>query len=314
MPPQLLNGTYVTEVVLLGLTDRPQLQTIMFIMFLIIYTLNLVGNSWILLLVTLDPTLHTPMYLFLGNLSFLDICFSSVTVPKMLQNMLTHQKGLSLKACLTQMHFFHFLGSTEVLLLTAMSYDRYVAICRPLHYAAVMSGSVCVWLSLSSWSAGFVHSLLHTLMMSQLPFCGPNQVNHFFCDIKPLLGLACADTTLNARLLSVVTGSLVMGSFLLTLLSYILIGFSLLQIPSAAGRVRGFSTCTAHLMVVILLYGTALFTYLRPAREESLQIDQIAAISFTVFTPMLNPLIYTLRNKDIQRTTKWLFRLVVSEA
>ncbi|XP_073525048.1 olfactory receptor 12D2-like [Phyllobates terribilis] len=305
------NQTAVNEMVLLGLTERPELQDTIFTWFLIIYTLNLLGNGFILVIVILDNSLHTPMYFFLSNLSFLDICFSSVTVPKMLQNLLTRQKQISLKACLAQMHFFHFLGSTEVLILTVMSYDRYVAICRPLHYTVVMNVSMCLSLALSSWTAGFVHSLVHTIFTSQLPFCGPNRVNHFFCDIKPLLGLACADTSLNVRLLSLITGSLVMASFLLTLLSYALIGISLLQIPSAAGRIRGFSTCTAHLMVVILLYGTALFTYLRPVTQESLQIDQIAAISFTVFTPMLNPLIYTLRNKDIHRATKCLIRLLM---
>ncbi|KAG9468897.1 hypothetical protein GDO78_021726 [Eleutherodactylus coqui] len=301
----MLNWTSVNEVVLLGLTERPLLQNIFFMVFLIIYTLNLLGNGFILAIVMLDSDLHTPMYFFLSNLSFLDICFSSVTVPKMLQSLLTRHKEMSLKACLTQMHFFHFLGSSEVLLLTAMSYDRYVAICRPLHYATVMNTAMCLSLALGAWSTGFVHSLFHTLLTARLPFCGPNRVSHFFCDIKPLLTLACTDTTVNGRLLSLVTGSLVMASFLLTLLSYALIGVSLLQIQSIAGRMRGFSTCTAHLMVVLLLYGTALFTYLRPVTEESLQIDQIAAVSFTVFTPMLNPMIYTLRNKDIQKATRW---------
>ncbi|KAM4045603.1 olfactory receptor 12D1-like [Anomaloglossus baeobatrachus] len=308
---QVVNRTVVSEVVLLGLTESPELQDAIFTLFLIIYTLNLLGNSFILVIVVLDSSLHTPMYFFLCNLSFLDICFSSVTVPKMLQNLLTGQKQISLTACLAPMHFFHFLGSTEVLILTAMSFDRYVAICRPLHYTAVMNVSMCLSLALSSWSAGFVHSLVHTMFTSQLPFCGPNRMNHFFCDIKPLLGLACTDTSLNVRLLYLITGSLVMASFLLTLLSYALIGISLLHIPSASGRMRGFSTCTAHLIVVILLYGTALFTYLRPVTQESLRVDQIAAISFTVFTPMLNPLIYTLRNKDVHRATKCLIGLLV---
>ncbi|XP_071988117.1 olfactory receptor 12D1-like [Engystomops pustulosus] len=308
---QLLNWSHVDEVVLLGLTERPLLQNIIFIMFLVIYILNLLGNSFIVVIVLLNHNLHMPMYFFLVNLSFLDICFSSVTVPRMLQSLLTHERRISLKACLMQMHFFHFLGSTEVLLLTAMSYDRYMAICRPLHYVASMNVTVCLSMALGSWSTGFVHSLIHTLFTSQLPFCGPHRVAHFFCDIKPLLGLACTDTTFNVRLLSLLTGSLVMASFLLTLLSYMLIGLTLLQVPSSAGRMRGFSTCTSHLMVVILLYGTALFTYLRPVTEESLQVDQIAAISFTVFTPMLNPLIYTLRNKDVKKATRGLLRLLM---
>nr|DBA32335.1 TPA: hypothetical protein GDO54_000135 [Pyxicephalus adspersus] len=302
------NWTLVDGFVLLGLTEEPSLQKILFILFLILYTMNLIGNASIMLIVILEQTLHTPMYFFLSNLSFFDICFSSVTVPKMLQNLLTQQKMISLTACLAQMHFFHFLGSSEVFLLTAMSYDRYVAICKPLHYCGIMSMRICLLFALGSWLTGFFHSLMHTLFTAQLPFCGPNKVNHFFCDIKPLLKLACTDTKLNAHLLVLVTGSLVMISFLLTFLSYIFISFALLRIRSSTGRLRAFSTCASHLTVVILLYGTAIFTYVRPITEETLQTDRIAAIFFTVLTPMLNPFIYTLRNQDVQNATKRLFR------
>ncbi|XP_040195226.1 olfactory receptor 12D2-like [Rana temporaria] len=308
MSPDSLNWTLVDGFVLLGLTEDPSLQRILFITFLITYALNLLGNASIILLVILEQTLHTPMYFFLGNLSFFDICFSSVTVPKMLQNLLTQQKVISATACLAQMHFFHFLGSSEVLLLTAMSYDRYVAICKPLHYRGIMNRRMCVLFALGSWVTGFLHSLMHTLFTAQLSFCGPNRVNHFFCDIKPLLKLACADTTLNVYLLAIVTGSLVMISFFLTLLSYMFIGSALLRISSSTGRLRAFSTCASHLTVVVLLYGTAIFTYVRPITEESLQVDRFAAIFFTVVTPMLNPFIYTLRNQDVQNATKRLFR------
>lgn len=308
MSPDSLNWTLVDGFVLLGLTEDPSLQRILFITFLITYALNLLGNASIILLVILEQTLRTPMYFFLGNLSFFDICFSSVTVPKMLQNLLTQQKVISVTACLAQMHFFHFLGSSEVLLLTAMSYDRYVAICKPLHYCGIMNRRMCVLFALGSWVTGFLHSLMHTLFTAQLSFCGPNRVNHFFCDIKPLLKLACADTTLNTYLLAIVTGSLVMISFFLTLLSYIFIGSALLGISSSTGRLRAFSTCASHLTVVVLLYGTAIFTYVRPITEESLHVDRIAAIFFTVVTPMLNPFIYTLRNQDVQNATKRLFR------
>lgn len=308
MSPDSLNWTLVDGFVLLGLTEDPSLQRILFITFLITYALNLLGNASIILLVILEQTLRTPMYFFLGNLSFFDICFSSVTVPKMLQNLLTQQKVISVTACLAQMHFFHFLGSSEVLLLTAMSYDRYVAICKPLHYCGIMNRRMCVLFALGSWVTGFLHSLMHTLFTAQLSFCGPNRVNHFFCDIKPLLKLACADTTLNTYLLAIVTGSLVMISFFLTLLSYMFIGSALLGISSSTGRLRAFSTCASHLTVVVLLYGTAIFTYVRPITEESLHVDRIAAIFFTVVTPMLNPFIYTLRNQDVQNATKRLFR------
>ncbi|XP_077307039.1 olfactory receptor 12D1-like [Lithobates pipiens] len=308
MSPDSQNWTFVDGFLLLGLTEEPSLQRILFVTFLITYALNLIGNAFIILLVILEQTLHTPMYFFLGNLSFFDICFSSVTVPKMLQNLRTQHKVISVMACLAQMHFFHFLGSSEVLLLTAMSYDRYVAICKPLHYCGIMNRRMCVLFALGSWIIGFLHSLMHTLFTAQLSFCGPNRVNHFFCDIKPLLKLACADTTLNAYLLEIVTGSLVMISFFLTLLSYIFISSALLRIRSSTGRLRAFSTCASHLTVVILLYGTAIFTYVRPITEESLQVDRFAAIFFTVVTPMLNPFIYTLRNQDVQNATKRLFR------
>ncbi|XP_075053731.1 olfactory receptor 12D1-like [Mixophyes fleayi] len=311
MPPDFLNWTSVNKFILLGLTEQPQFQKIIFTLFLVAYTLNLIGNISIMIIVALENSLHTPMYFFLSNLSFLDICFSSVAVPNMLQNLLTQQKMIPFAACIAQLHFFHFLGSSEVLLLTAMSYDRYVAICQPLHYTRRMNMTLCFFLALGSWLTGFLHSLMHTLFTAQLPFCGPNRVNHFFCDIKPLLRLACTDTRFNGKLLTLVTGSLVMASFLLTLLSYIFISISLLGIRSSVGRMKGFSTCAAHLVVVILLYGTALFTYLRPITEETLQMDRIAAIFFTVLTPMLNPLIYTLRNQDVQNATKRLFRFLV---
>ncbi|KAM5182210.1 olfactory receptor 12D1-like [Mantella aurantiaca] len=306
-----LNWTLVDGFVLLGLTEEPSLKKILFITFLMTYTLNLIGNASIIAIVILEQSLRTPMYFFLSNLSFFDICFSSVAVPKMLQDLLTQQKVISMTACLVQMHFFHFLGSSEVLLLTAMSYDRYVAICKPLHYGGIMNGRTCLVFALSSWLTGFLHSLMHTMVTAQLPFCGPNKVNHFFCDIKPLLKLACADTTLNTYLLALVTGSLVMVSFFLTLLSYIFIGSSLLQIRSSTGRLRAFSTCASHLTVVVLLYGTAIFTYVRPITEETLQTDRIAAIFFTVVTPVLNPFIYTLRNQDVHNATRRLFRCSV---
>ncbi|XP_053313710.1 olfactory receptor 12D1-like [Spea bombifrons] len=300
MSVSCVNCTSVSEFILGGLTETPHLEKVLCSIFFLIYAMNVAGNLSIIIIVALDCNLHSPMYFFLGNLSFLDICFSSVAVPRMLHDFITRQKVISLAACLAQMHFFHFLGSTEVLLLTAMSYDRFIAICRPLHYTEIMNRKLCLTLAIGSWATGFLHSLLHTISTSLLPFCGPNIVNHFFCDIKPLLKLSCTNTSFNSSLLLLVTGSLVMISFLLTLLSYIYIGYTLAWIPSATGRSRGFSTCAAHLIVVILLYGTALFTYLRPVTEKSIEIDRIAAILFTILTPMLNPIIYTLRNQDVQ--------------
>ncbi|CAN2391402.1 olfactory receptor activity, partial [Pristimantis euphronides] len=301
---ELANYTSISNFVLLGLTDLEQLQVSLFIIFLMFYTVNFIGNLSIMVLTIRDPSLHTPMYFFLWNLSFLDICYSSVTVPKMLSDFLVSEKTISFAGCICQLHFFHFLGSTEVMLLTSMSYDRYVAIGNPLRYSTIMSTRVCWCLALGSWTAGYFHSLLHTVMVAMLPFCGPNVVRHFFCDIKPVLKLACTDTSLNLKLLTRVTGTLATTTLLLTLLSYIFITKFLLKIRTAQGRKRAFSTCSAHLTVVFLLYGTAIFTYLRPSTQDSFSQDRAAAVLFTVITPSLNPIIYTLRNNDMQKAMK----------
>ncbi|KAM8921427.1 olfactory receptor 12D1-like [Pelodytes ibericus] len=305
------NQTSVTYFVLLGLTDLVHLQVTLFVFFLLFYILNLVGNISIMVITIKDQSLHTPMYFFLWNLSFLDICFSSVTVPKMLADFLALERVISFAGCISQIHFFHFLGSTEVMILTAMSYDRYMAIGNPLRYSNIMNSKVCGFLSLGSWVTGYFHSLLHTIMTAKLLFCGPNLVNHFFCDIKPVLKLACEDTSLNLKLLFRVTGTLVSTTLLLTLLSYLFIGKFLIKIRTSQGRKRAFSTCTAHLTVVFLLYGTAIFTYMRPSTQYSLDQDRAAALIFTVITPMLNPIIYTLRNKDIKKAMKRMMKRIV---
>ncbi|XP_063295453.1 olfactory receptor 12D1-like [Pelobates fuscus] len=295
------NQTSVSDFFLRGLTDIVELQTTLFVIFLFFYITNLVGNISIMGITIKDHSLHSPMYFFLWNLSFLDICFSSVAVPKMLSDFLALKKTISFAGCISQIHFFHFLGSTEVMLLTVMSYDRYVAIGNPLRYSNIMDKNCCVNLALVSWVTGYFHSMLHTVMTAKLPFCGPNLVNHFFCDIKPVLKLACTDTSLNLTLLVKVTGTLVTATLLLTLLSYIFIGRFLINIRTAEGRKRAFSTCSAHLTVVFLLYGTAIFTYMRSSSQDSLDQDKAAAVLFTVITPALNPVIYTLRNKDMKR-------------
>ncbi|XP_072284877.1 olfactory receptor 12D1-like [Pyxicephalus adspersus] len=300
----LENCTSVTYFALLGLTDIVKLQGILFAFFLMFYITNLIGNLSIMAVTIKDPSLHTPMYYFLWNLSFLDICYSSVTVPKMLADFFAHHKFISFSGCISQIHFFHFLGSTEVMLLTAMSYDRYVAIGNPLRYSHIMNAKVCQSLALGSWLTGYFHSLLHTVMTAKLPFCGPNLVTHFFCDIKPVLKLATADTSLNLMLLTRVTGTLATTTLLLTLLSYLFISKFLLKIQTTEGRKRAISTCSAHLTVVFLLYGTAIFTYLRPSTQNSLEQDRAAAVLFTVITPALNPIIYTLRNKDMKKAIK----------
>ncbi|XP_069625442.1 olfactory receptor 12D2-like [Ranitomeya imitator] len=300
----LVNYTSVSEFVLLGLTDLAWLQVIFFIFFLMFYMVTFIGNLLIMFITVLDTNLHTPMYYFLWNLSFIDISYSSVVVPRMLRDLLALEKTISFAGCISQMHFFHFLGSTEVMLLTAMSYDRYVAIGNPLRYSTIMNTRVCWCLSFSSWITGYFHSLLHIVMTAKLPFCGPNLVNHFFCDIKPVLKLACTDTSLNLKLLTRVTGTLATSTLLLTLLSYVFISTFLLKIQTTEGRKRAFSTCSAHLIVVFLFYGTAIFTYIRPSTQDSLDQDRAAAVLFTVITPALNPIIYTLRNKNMKKAMK----------
>ncbi|KAM4663650.1 olfactory receptor 12D1-like [Discoglossus pictus] len=302
-----LNQTSVNEFILLGITNIPQLKIPLFVSFLTFYIFNLIGNLSIVIVVIHDYNLHTPMYFLLGNLSFLDFFYSSSTVPKMLAGLLMDDKKISFQGCITQLHVFHFLGSTEAMLLMSMSYDRYVAICKPLRYHIIMAKTACIQLASGSWATGFVYSLSHTILTSRLPFCRFNKVSHFYCDIKPLLKLACTDTTLNESLVSIVTGFVALSSFVLIVISYSFIATHLLNISSSQGRGKAFSTCTSHMTVVLLYYGTAFCTYLRPATKDSLEQDRLSAILFTVITPALNPLIYALRNKDVKKALNKMF-------
>ncbi|XP_069490187.1 olfactory receptor 12D1-like [Ambystoma mexicanum] len=300
------NETRVTEFVLLGVTDAPDLQLILFSLTLAFYLLSLLGNSIIVTVVVTEPHLHTPMYYLLANLSFLDFCYSSVTVPKMLADIMSQKKTISFGGCIVQLHFFHFLGSTEAMLLASMSFDRYVAICHPLRYVVIMNNAACILLALFSWSIGFLYSLFHTILTARLPFCASNRVSHFYCDIKPLLKLACTDTYINERLVTVITGSVALSTFFMILVSYVYIGSHLMKIKSSESRQKAFSTCASHLTVVVFYFGTAFCTYLRPTTKDSLDQDRMTAILFTVVTPALNPIIYALRNKEVKRSMKKL--------
>ncbi|XP_054849795.1 olfactory receptor 12D1-like [Eublepharis macularius] len=299
------NRTYVGEFVLTGLTKVPGLQDVLFFLFFMLYLTIILGNTTILLITLIEPRLHSPMYFFLGNLSCLDICYSTVTVPKMLASFLWEHQRISLIGCLSQLHFFHFLGSSEGLLLGVMAYDRYVAICNPLRYTIIMNKKAYIFLAMASWTTGFFHALMHTIMTSKLYFCGPNLIQHFFCDIKPLLRLACCSTVLNLRLLNIVTGLIIVLPFLLTLLSYIyIISFLFLKIKSKESRGKAFSTCASHLTVVTLFYTGAILTYIPPSSGESLEQEMMVTLMYTVVTPALNPLIYTLRNKEVKTAIK----------
>ncbi|XP_043764725.1 olfactory receptor 12D2-like [Cervus elaphus] len=305
----MLNQTSVTEFFLLGVTDTEVLQPVLFTVFLTIYFLNLAGNGAILIVVISDPRLHSPMYFFLGNLSCLDICYSTVTLPKMLENFLSTHKAISFLGCISQLHFFHFLGSTEAMLVPVMAFDRFVAICKPLHYTVIMSHQVCTQMAVTIWIIGFFHALLHSVMTSRLNFCGSNHIHHFFCDVKPLLKLACGNIELNQWLLNNVTGTFAMGSFFLTLLSYFyIITYLFFKTHSCSMLHKALSTCASHFMVVVLLFGPVFFIYIRPASGSSMDQERIIAIMYSVVTPVLNPLIYTLRNKEVKEALRRMIR------
>ncbi|XP_026545763.1 olfactory receptor 12D2-like [Notechis scutatus] len=291
-----------TEVfIFLGLTKDHRLQQVFFTFFLLFYVACLLGNGAILGVTLVEPRLHTPMYFFLGNLSCLDICYSTVTVPKMLSGFLRKNQSISFIGCLTQLHFFHFLGSSEAVLLGIMAYDRYVAICHPLRYTVIMSKWACITLAGTTWAAGFFHALMHTVVTSQLWFCGPNLIAHFFCDIKPLLKLACSSTTLNLILLKLVTGSIALSPFFFTLLSYFyIISFLFFKVQSWRNRWKAFSTCVSHLSVVAIFYIPVLSNYMVASASDSSENDMIISVLYSIITPVLNPLIYTLRNQEVK--------------
>nr|XP_036867651.1 olfactory receptor 10AG1-like [Manis javanica] len=293
------NVTELMGFVLLGFADVPLLQSFLFGLFLVMYIIILVSNGIILLVTKLDPTLHTPMYFFLGNFSFLEICYVSITLPRMLMNLWTQRRMISLVACATQMCFMHMLGATECLLLAVMAYDRYVAICNPLHYPLVMNHKVCVQLVVGSWISGIPVQIGQTCQIFSLHFCGSHLINHFFCDIPPVLSLACGDTFLNEMMVYTVAVLFVMVPFLLILISYTKIISTILKLPSATSRAKAFSTCSSHLMVVVLFYGSATITYLRPKTSHSAGTGKVLSLFYTIVTPMFNPMIYSLRNKDV---------------
>ncbi|XP_067388317.1 olfactory receptor 12D1-like [Emydura macquarii macquarii] len=299
------NQTEVSEFVLLGLTNIQGLQRFLLPLFLLLYLASVLGNGAILAVVFAESRLHTPMYFFLCNLSCLDMCFSTVTMPKMLAGFLSEHQTISFASCLAQLHFFHLLGSSEAVLLAVMAYDRYVAICNPLRYRLVMSPRACLFLAAATWTIGFLHALTTTVLASQLRFCGHNHVRHFFCDIKPLLNLACSSTHLNLTVLNVDAGVLGLSSFILTLLSYLyIISFLLLKVQSRESRKKAFSTCASHLTVVSLFYIPVLGNYIAGSPGVSPERDMIPTLMYSIATPVLNPLIYTLRNEEVKSALK----------
>ncbi|XP_010600258.2 olfactory receptor 10AG1-like [Loxodonta africana] len=293
------NVTEIIEFVLLGFADIPHLQWFLFGLFLIIYIIILMSNGTIFLITKMDPALQNPMYFFLANFSFLEICYVSATLPRMLMNLGAQRRTISLIACAAQMCFSLIFGATECFLLAVMAYDRYVAICNPLNYPVVMNHRVCIQLVTGSWTFGIPVQVGQTYQIFSLPFCGSKQINHYFCDIPPVLKLACGDTFVNEMLVYTVAVLFVMAPFLLILGSYSKIISIILKLPSATSQAKAFSTCSSHLMVVILFFGSAIIAYLRPNTRHSEGTDKMLSLFYTILTPMFNPMIYSLRNKDI---------------
>uniref|UniRef100_A0A8D1EHC5 Olfactory receptor n=1 Tax=Sus scrofa TaxID=9823 RepID=A0A8D1EHC5_PIG len=293
------NITTIMEFVLLGFSDIPNLQWILFGIFSVIYLTILMCNSVIILITRIDSTLHIPMYFFLNNFSFLEICYVTVTIPRMLMDILTQKGHISFIACATQMCFVLMFGGSECLLLTVMAYDRYVAICNPLHYCLVMNHKVCVQLVTASWLSVVPVVIGQTWQIFSLPFCGSNTINHFFCDLPPIFKLACGDTFVNEIAVYAVAVVFIMVPFLLIGVSYGHISSNILKLSSARGRAKAFSTCSSHLTVVVLFYGTASITYLQPKPNQAEGTGKLISLFYTVLIPTLNPIIYTLRNKDI---------------
>ncbi|XP_007527794.2 olfactory receptor 10A5 [Erinaceus europaeus] len=307
------NWTRFSEFILTSFSSLPsEIQSLLFLAFLIIYLVTLTGNSLIILVTLADPTLHSPMYFFLRNLSFLEIGFNLVIVPKMLATLLAQDTTISFIGCATQMYFFFFFGVSECFLLATMAYDRYVAICNPLHYPVIMNQRTRVKLAVASWFPGFPVATVQTTWLFSFPFCGTNEVNHFFCDSPPVLKLVCADTAHFEIFAIVGTVLVVMTPCSLILCSYIRIAAAILKISSAKGKNKAFSTCSSHLLVVSLFYVSLSLIYFRPKSSNSPESKKMLSLSYTVVTPMLNPIIYSLRNNEFKNALVRTFRKAAS--
>ncbi|XP_075408940.1 olfactory receptor 2AP1-like [Tenrec ecaudatus] len=298
------NRTMLTEFILLGLTDVPALQAALFTFLFLTYFLSIIGNLTILILTLLDSHLQTPMYFFLRNFSFLEISFTSIFIPRALISITTGNKSISFAGCFAQYFFVIFLGATEFYLLAAMSYDRYVAICKPLHYMTIVSSRVCTQLVLCSWLAGLMVIIPPITLMSQQDFCASNRLNHYFCDFEPLRELSCSDTRLTEKVVFLVASVTLVVTLVLVIISYTLIIRTILKLPSAQQRTKAFSTCSSHMIVISLSYGSCFFIYVKPTAKEGGTFNKGVALLITSIVPMLNPFIYTLRNQQVKQAFK----------
>ncbi|NWU89831.1 OR5V1 protein, partial [Upupa epops] len=294
------NLSTVSEFILVGLSDAPEVRFLLFVLFLLIYVATLAGNVTILVAISTDTRLHNPMYFFLGNLSLLDILCPTITVLKMLEALLLENKVISFTGCMLQLFFLIDVVGTEIFLLAVMAYDRYVAVCHPLQYTSTVTMKLCAHLAVGTWVLGFLNSLLHTSLIFTLFFCDSNKVDQYYCDIPPVLALSCSSTYSREVVILTVAGVLGSGAFVVTLISYVYILWAILAMKSSESRHKAFSTCGSHLTVVCLFYGTTICTYVRPSSTYSPHRDRIVSMLYGILTPLLNPMIYSLRNKEVQ--------------
>ncbi|KAM4881496.1 olfactory receptor 4N4C [Thomomys bottae] len=303
------NNTVVTEFILLGLTQSRDIQFMVFVLILIFYLIILPGNILIILTIRSDPALTAPLYFFLSNLAFLDASYSFIVAPRMLVDFLSEKKVISYQGCIIQLFFLHFLGGGEGLLLVVMAFDRYMAICRPLHYSTVMSPRACYAMLMALWLGGFVHSIIQVILILHLPFCGPNQLDNFFCDVPQVIKLACTDTFVVEILMVFNSGLLTLLCFMGLLASYAVI-LCHIRKSSSEGKNKAMSTCTTHVIIIFLMFGPAIFIYTRPFR--ALPADKVVSFFHTVIFPLMNPVIYTLRNQEVKTSMKkLLFRYLI---
>ncbi|XP_062451393.1 olfactory receptor 6B1-like [Rhea pennata] len=303
------NSTYFQEFILLGFPTIMELQILLFVIFLVAYVLTVLENMLIIILIKMNHHLHKPMYFFLSNLSFLEAWYISVTVPKMLLNFMVESKNISFVGCMTQLYFFSSLICTECVLLAVMAYDRYVAICSPLRYLVIMNHQLCMQLAICSWLTGFLASMLKIFFISRLSFCGTNVINHFFCDISPLLNMSCADMTMAEIVDFILALLILLVPLSVIIISYVCIISTILHIPTTEGRKKAFSTCVSHLTVVTVFFSATLFMYARPKRIHPFDLNKLVSIVYSIATPILNPFIYCLRNQEVKGAFRKFFNV-----
>ncbi|XP_005069404.2 olfactory receptor 143-like [Mesocricetus auratus] len=306
------NDSSVSEFILMGLTDQPELQLPLFVLFLVNYTATVMGNLSLMNLICLNSNLHTPMYFFIFNLSFIDFCYSLVFTPKMLMSFVLEKNTISFRGCMSQLFFFLFFVNSESYVLTAMAYDRYVAICQPLQYTTVMSPNFCCLLMFGSYLMGFAGAMIHTGFIIRLNFCDSNIINHYMCDIFPLLQLSCSSTYVNECVSSAVVGTIIILSSFIILVSYAMILFNIIHMSPGKGWSKALGTCGSHIITVSLFYGSGLLAYVKPSSTKTVGQGKIFSVFYTLVVPMLNPLIYSLRNKDVKLAVKRTWKKLTS--